>query len=330
MSRIVFKKGKQREFLASVKHVTGLSFSKIGKLCGNHPRSLSDWYVEKVLISESVANIISNFSGVKLPDIMEIRSDYWSKKQAGSIGGKNNIKLNGNPGTILGRKKGGARSVKVNKIRKTNFIQRKEFDFPEKSCLLAEFFGIMLGDGGITKNQISITLNKNSDADYVKVVEEIIFDLFKIRPSIRIRDNCVVILISGANFTNFLVNGGLEIGNKVKQQVKVPGWIKNNIEFSKACVRGLVDTDGCFYKEKHKVESKIYESLCIDFTNHSIPLLDFVYEVLDKMELRASRYLWKIRLRKKNDVIGYVNNIGASNLKHKNKFLDHFKIGEVV
>jgi len=49
---------------------------------------------------------------------------------------------------------------------------------------------------------------------------------------------------------------GLVLGNKVKQQIDIPEWIKSNNNFSLACVRGIIDTDGCFYTNSHYINSK--------------------------------------------------------------------------
>ncbi|MBM4467703.1 MAG: hypothetical protein FJ014_19490 [Chloroflexi bacterium] len=57
---------------------------------------------------------------------------------------------------------------------------------PEKSPLLAEFIGIMLGDGSITDHQVTVTLNKTDDAEYANFIRELIGGLFGIASSIHI------------------------------------------------------------------------------------------------------------------------------------------------
>lgn len=39
-------------------------------------------------------------------------------------------------------------------------------------------------------------------------------------------------------------------GSKIKQQARVPHWIRTNHKFSKACLRGLTQTDGCIYNDR--------------------------------------------------------------------------------
>ena len=47
---------------------------------------------------------------------------------------------------------------------------------------------------------------------------------------------------------NFLEDKGFKPGNKIKNKLRIPSWIKNNRKFLKACLRGLYDTDGSVYK----------------------------------------------------------------------------------
>jgi hypothetical protein len=104
----------------------------------------------------------------------------------------------------------------------------------------------MLGDGGLTEYQTKVTLNSESDASYVIYVKSLIYKLFKERASIlKIKNaKASIVCVSRKELTNFLVKNGLCAGNKVREQVDIPNWIKKNSNFLKFCVRGLYDTDG--------------------------------------------------------------------------------------
>ncbi len=39
-------------------------------------------------------------------------------------------------------------------------------------------------------------------------------------------------------------------GSKIKQQAHVPHWILADKKFSGACLRGLIQTDGCIYSDR--------------------------------------------------------------------------------
>ena len=77
------------------------------------------------------------------------------------------------------------------------------------------------------------------------------------------------------------------VGNKVKQQVDVPDWIKGESEYKIACLRGLMDTDGGVFIHRYKVNGKEYSYRKICFTSHSIPLLRFVYDTLNELGFTA-------------------------------------------
>jgi len=115
---------------------------------------------------------------------------------------------------------------------------------------------------------------------------------------------------------------GLKTGNKVKQQVDVPGWIKNNKKFQIACVRGLMDTDGSIFIHKYKVKGKAYQYKKMAFTSRSKPLVIFAYNALKRLKLnpRITKNGWDVRLDSIEDVKKYFRLIGSHNLKHLKKY----------
>jgi hypothetical protein len=64
-------------------------------------------------------------------------------------------------------------------------------------------------------------------------------------------------------------------GSKLKQQAHVPDWILSNEDFSKACLRGLLQTDGSIYTDR--------TYLMVNFTNLVKPLVDDVYVMISKL-----------------------------------------------
>ncbi|MBI4035707.1 LAGLIDADG family homing endonuclease [Candidatus Daviesbacteria bacterium] len=78
----------------------------------------------------------------------------------------------------------------------------------------------------------------------------------------------------------YLTSKGLSLGNKVCLQVGVPNWILSKEDYIKACIRGLIDTDGSFVLHRYTIKGKIYTYPKISFSNRSEPLLEFVYQGL--------------------------------------------------
>ena len=182
----------------------------------------------------------------------------------------------------------------------------------------------MLGDGGITNTQISITLNRETDYDYIFYVKNLIKKLFDVEPGLRDDKKSLAknIVVSRVELVDFCKMIGLKIGNKVKQEVDMPRWIKQNRKFMIACVRGLVDTDGSIFEHKYRVAGKLYRYKKMDFASSSWPLLSSVYVALKKLGLkpRITRDKKKIRLESVEDVKKYFSIIGSSNPKHLKRY----------
>jgi len=248
------------------------------------------------------------------------------------LGGLRRIELYGNPGTCEGRSKGGKKTIAIfhnnpSFAKKVGFILRKEIKYPDESLELAEFIGVMLGDGGLSGNhQITISFNNKTDREYAKHICKIIRQLFLIDYHIhkRRKSNGSDIVLNSSNLVDFLISRGLKVGNKVKNQVKVPRWISRNPLYEIACLRGLIDTDGGLYYHKYNVRGKTYTYLKLGFGNRSKPLLEFVFRVLKGLGYKVSLSGDNLSISSESEVKRYFAEIGSSNPKHINKFRDFF------
>ena len=68
-------------------------------------------------------------------------------------------------------------------------------------------------------------------------------------------------------------------GNKLKQGLRIPKWILRNSAYKIACVRGLVDTDGCIFIHTHFVAKKLYKNIGLTFSSRSPELISQVAEI---------------------------------------------------
>jgi len=143
----------------------------------------------------------------------------------------------------------------------------------------------MLGDGELAPIQATITLNSRADLKYSKFVADLGKRLLGERPRIYKRKdyNALILYYNGRFLVNFLVKIGLKIGNKVRQQIDAPAWIKNFLPYKIACLRGIMDTDGEIFLHKYKVNDKKYFYRKVCFVNRSIPLLNFVKNTLKEL-----------------------------------------------
>lgn len=318
---IKFLPGNQRKFLVKVARKSNMTTDQLAGLAGVVPRSFRDWKREKINMTLKAADLLSSRFHIPLPENRSVLINRWIRKRKRSCqkGGKALFRKYGSPATTEGRKKGGLKAIQI--MRKKGIIpHRKKYCFPiNYNSDLAEYIGILLGDGGLTPGQVFITLNYIADREYISYVMSLCKRLFKVTPGCykRKESNAYVIYLCGIDLINFLVNIGLKTGNKVKNQVGVPSWIKLNNDFKIACLRGLMDTDGGIFTHNYNVNGKLYKYRKICFSNRSLPLLFFVKDTLEELGLTPklankieTKHVW---LYNNNEVKEYLKLVGTHN-----------------
>ena len=330
MARIVLAKGNQENFLKAVKAKTGLSWDEIADLCEICPRSLRDWRREKYKMSLEAARELVRMAEVQTPIIFKIISEHWSTKKAARVAGFIRMAKYGNPGTPEGRRKGGLRTQELRRLFPEKYprvVSKKKIKIPQLSPLLAELVGIMLGDGHVSNHQVLVYVNSETDAGYELFVRNMISELFGIKPTISLCTDCKVQIVrtSSVDLVKYLNSIGLARGNKVEKQVGVPHWVFNEPEWMKSCLRGLWDTDGCIYQDKHTINDKKSINPGMTFANRSLPLLSFVQKALLELGYtprRSNRF--SVFLRREKEIHRYFREIGTNNPKHWRRFQNFF------
>lgn len=323
-NRILFrKKGTQRDFIITTKSILNVTHLELSKKLGISERTLTSWTTEKLNMSHKSAVFLADLANIPLPKNVTVVSWTDHLRKISSLGGTKRIAIHGKIATD--------ESYRKNKWRQwweeTGQYQKKAPGFqdiikikiPRKSALLAEFVGIMLGDGGIAPYHLSITLS-NTETDYAKYITRIAHQLFEVHAKIYKKKSAqaITIIIQRKELVDFCKKIGLVQGNKVHKQVDIPNWIKENNGFSIACVRGLIDTDGCFYTNSYSVNRKKYSYSKICFTNFSLPLITSVAEVLKRsgIETSISKNSKDLRITSKECVTKYITLFGSNNKKH--------------
>jgi len=198
---------------------------------------------------------------------------------------------------------------------------RKPIQIPTKNEKLAEFIGIMLGDGNIFINkdvaQVRIVGNPHTEMDFmINFIKPLIVDLFKIVPRILFHKtkNEVFIAIENRNLAEFLLSIGLAHGDKINNQVSVPSWIRKDKSLLKACLRGLVDTDGSVFR----MSKEDFDNPRISFKSNNKKLLEDVRNSLIELGFHPSKIIInQIFISRLNDVKIFEETIGFNNPKHK-------------
>ncbi|MBI2044864.1 hypothetical protein HYT23_02300 [Candidatus Pacearchaeota archaeon] len=214
----------------------------------------------------------------------------------------------------------------------------KEIKIPRDSEELAEFYGIMLGDGNSYKTSfyksrnnkrgvyvIKIVGDSRHDKEYltnyVKPLIEKLFNIqvrvgrFKPKKGFQDPPNAMFIESHSVKLINFLEEKGFPPGNKIKNKLRIPVWIKDHNKFLIACLRGLYDTDGSVYK----LTNQNSHQFC--FTNYNQDLLNDVRNGLLSLGINCSRISKgkEIYITKKDELRKFLKLIGFSNDKHLKK-----------
>ncbi|OGZ71646.1 MAG: hypothetical protein A2998_01050 [Candidatus Staskawiczbacteria bacterium RIFCSPLOWO2_01_FULL_37_25b] len=325
--RILFKKGDQQKFIGKI--LAEIPIANAAKFCGLSERTIRDWRREKFLMNKDAMVKLCKATGIRWPKNIEKKDDFWyavkGAKLGGIMGSAVCIKKYGcigGPNRIKGWKKWWNTR---GKFLDNGLFKRKHINKPRRSKLLAEFIGIMLGDGGISAKgkQIHITLNSRDDAEYIKYVCSSIEKLFKRKPGIckRKSQSVFVITVSSMDLIDYLTKLGLKKGNKIKLQVDIPDWIKNKRSYSIACVRGLIDTDGCIFNHRYKVNNKFYNYKKLAFACYSQPMRKSVFNILYSLNIKSRMFSYRdVRIDSQEAMKKYFKIIGTSNPKHLKRY----------
>ena len=334
-TRVKFSKGKQRKFLKGVLVALDMNQAELANMSKVCNRTLRDWIKEKYTLQFRSLKSMCKRADIGLPKDIRILPQYWSLRKACRLGGKRYIELYGSPGTVASRRLGGVHTQEKLRnnpdyFRKLGLITRKKIKYPHKSSQLAEFIGILLGDGNIRSNyQIAISFNGEKDRSYALYIKKLIKKLFGIFSTLRLRKekNRADIVASGRNLVEFLQKSGIKKGNKVFNQINVPDWIFRNKKYQAACVRGLFDTDGCVYQHNYTVGSKRYSYIKMCFRNYSIPILLSLKAMLKNLGFTAvlDKKHKAVYINRRSEVSEYFIKVGTGNPRYFSRYNKFFK-----
>lgn len=324
MKRVVFKSGAQTKFFEKAKQAAG-GWKQVASLCMVGERTIRNWARSVHAPPLKTTIELGRRFNIHLPIIQKIEEEGDIKREAGRRGALVRMALYGNPGTSEGRRKGGLRSMaRMHKIS-TAFHFRKRINKPALNSSLAELIGIIIGDGGITKYQIRVTLNRKTDAAYAHFVSNLFSNLFGVEAPLRLHGNkspVINVTVSSVALVKYFNRAyGLPQGNKIRQGIDIPSQIKEKQNLLKACIRGLFDTDGCIYLDIHRNSAKVYKNLGMAFTSYSPPLLRSMMTILQNWGFRPTiGRQHHLLMRRGAEIVRYFREIGTSNPKHQKRF----------
>lgn len=330
VKRVQFPSGGQKRFLEKVQLFTGLPVNELAGVVNVHPRSYRDWKREKLNMSLPAVRELSRISGIDLPSDIEVLEPFWYVNKGAQKAWDTLQRRYG--GMVLDeeyrKKKWREWWMREGKHRQPPYFYTIPVRKPPYSSALAEFTGIMMGDGGITKRQVKITVHSEDDKEYANYLKNLIARLFHVQASLFFRrhEKAVSLVVSRTELVKYCHDYlELKVGNKLKQGLDIPSWISSKLEFQKACLRGLVDTDGCIFYERHNIQGKIYSYPRLNFTSASIALRKSVFDIFTGLgfspRMRKKDGVYKcVQLENRNEIRQYFEAVGTHNQKHQQRF----------
>jgi len=295
--RVKLPKEKQQELFEKAKAMMGLSWSEFASRLNLNAHYLSHELRsgERTLpfsLYKRLCTIISeNFDD----HIVDIVPSNWGQRQGG-------------------RKSGGG------KPREMQILA-------QKSNELAEFIGVMLGDGHLGKSHRTghYTVKICGGIDDLEYLTEFIVPLFSKLSRKQLRmfrckgSEAVMFYAYDKDVVCTLEHYGLRSGNKKSNEVSIPEWIFTDNSYLKACITGIFDTDGTVFPKS---------------TNPKIPQLELTSKIVGIQETFRRGLLqlgfkpstWskgvspKCGLYAKNQTIKYAKEMGFHNPKHKRRY----------
>jgi len=309
--RILFETGEQKKFIESSCEKMKMSLKKLSREISENIKisysSMKKYRREELLLPVNVANEIKKLSKINWEEFKckNILNPNWGQIKGGIKGYKTLLKKYSNKIETWRRI-----GINKSKIWTKNL---KNIENPKKDENLAEFIGICLGDGTLTKYFVRISLNFRNEQPFAKYVSELCKTIFGIYPKLR-KDNrgdtlyLTVYSIKVCKFLNKICK--LPYGSKLKNKAKIPDFILKDLKLSLSCLRGLVDTDGTIYKG-----GSVY------FYSNNKKLLLQVEEIENKIRIFSSVNEFAVKTSSWNNTLLYFRKVGSSNLKNIVKFI---------
>lgn len=199
--------------------------------------------------------------------------------------------------------------------RKATYAARRRQDIsvPERyTQKLAEFFGIMLGDGRLAPYQLVVTLGAK-ELSYAEHVCLLMKELFGIVGKIAVRRmGYRDVYLGSLTLVEWFKREGL-VHNKVRSQVDIPKWVFSKRKFLSSFVRGFFDTDGSVYALRFGIQ--------LSFTNRSAPLLQSLRRALLLLGYHPSFVTsYRIYLTRRNEIVRFFREVQPANEKHRQRY----------
>lgn len=207
---------------------------------------------------------------------------------------------------------------------------------------LAEFVGAMIGDGCLSvinsktekrhRKEARLTGNLQHDCAYYEEIIRPTVQEFGINGYLQKRPkrNCVY-FVMGAPVFDFLASLGFPIGKKY--DLKIPDIIFYDRNFSRACVRGIFNTDGSIYRrysKRYQNHPRYYDYFVIQFKMNSLTVIEQIKEILSSFGINTNNIIaessaFVLRITNQQDIAKFMNTVQPSSKYHVERYLNSRK-----
>jgi hypothetical protein len=204
--------------------------------------------------------------------------------------------------------------------RQQQKFRTKTVKIPKPNEKLAEFIGIALGDGTLCEYFLRVSGDSRYDKQYFNYLKNLTLELFGVEPSIfedkREEHHTLYFQISSKEICTFLHEKCLlPFGDKMKQKIILPKFIKQYKKNSIAFLRGLVDTDGSVSRRGNQ--------FCIQFNSYHQDLIREAFQIATSLDLFTYKLDDETGTNSSRRVREYFRTVGSSNVRHIIRFIEY-------
>jgi len=194
----------------------------------------------------------------------------------------------------------------------------KKIKIPVLDKYLANFLGILAGDGHVSDYcyEVSVVGDKDLDKQFLSKHVFCLFEkLFGLEPHFKLQDNALTCRVYSKKLMELLNKTYNVPLRKKKNKLHIPNVILKNKILLKSYLRGVFDTDGSFHRH-HK------NTAAVEIISGDVNFLEEIKQSLTSLDFNPCKSGKSVYLYRSNEIHRFFREISSDNEKHLKKY--HF------